>query len=446
MSTRKVNPDTNPEIFRKYDKTAKPIGYYPKIDRRIDYFQTEKQFNGMYAEDLDSFKKSNTEGRTFHRRNASTAELPKRPTSNALSNTCPSLMKSTSSSEYFYADKLKKGFQKYSGDDFKQAFVEVCRIQRTDTIGLQDIEGVVRATLGRDCPIWVIEKFVKLSESVSSYKRITWSNFRGVASRALTAAQIDCSTRKDKLPWLQWKPSADPTLAMAMDSGSTCYQDDFVPPATISCWAPGRSSTTRPLFIGSAKGTAHIPGFSAHIPVNLRNPKKYTYCMSEEPREVEHNLRLGRRTIGHDLCLRRRTELSICGQTGETFRSNCSKRLPFPSLSLWSCLENYVTRDLFVEVARGTLRSAQPDFLSFHWPPSLPNFSVPNTFFSSYSYLAPLSTQSTGKPETPTQQTTPLYDNFRVSADSPTSRIDIGVSFKVDDEIVEREAFIPISS
>lgn len=60
----------------------------------------------------------------------------------------------------------------------------------------------------------------------------------------------------------------------------------------------GLNKAAKVLCVGTTKGTYHIPGFRGHIPVNMRNPKKYEHGVGKEAHPVYNNLVLSQRGMG----------------------------------------------------------------------------------------------------------------------------------------------------
>eukprot|EP00607_Mallomonas_marina_P009758 CAMPEP_0182420802 /NCGR_PEP_ID=MMETSP1167-20130531/5880_1 /TAXON_ID=2988 /ORGANISM="Mallomonas Sp, Strain CCMP3275" /LENGTH=232 /DNA_ID=CAMNT_0024597261 /DNA_START=445 /DNA_END=1143 /DNA_ORIENTATION=- len=202
--------------------------------------------------------------------------------------------KTTSSVDHESPVKLKATVRNYQPDDFKAAFDEQSKRAGDNMIFLSDIGSVVLGTIGKDCPDWVIDKFVKLCENISSYKRVRWEDFRGIILEALAAAERDCSVRRDKPSWLT-RPAYVNRAGLPSVVNTSAYSCDFRPRTVgMNC-----AATTGHLFAGTSKASAHLPGFGGHVPSNTRNPKKQSYCNVENVKDLHRGHTLTSRAIGY---------------------------------------------------------------------------------------------------------------------------------------------------
>lgn len=219
-----------------------------------------------------------------------------------------------------YSNKLS------SGDDFWTAFEAISSKnngQGDDSyIRMHDIPEVIQKTLGYETPQFVIEKFVKLCKRAEVGGRVYWADFRRLAMPAMATAEADCTLKRELPPlvMLMTKPRMiDPDLG-PLRVPNSCYSDTFGPkfqdlmkhpesaPAVshytkflIKGEVPSEpelrpKSLLNPaaadLSAGTPKGTNQIPGYTGHMPQNIRNPRKHAHSGGEHLHPVVNSLRM----------------------------------------------------------------------------------------------------------------------------------------------------------
>lgn len=264
------------QTTRKFNVSSEqPLCTLKPFNRYNDPFETEMNSSTSYANNDQVSHKSNGIGTNRPKTSIKSLRQSGLPSMNSES----SPVRAMSAFCYNSPVLLKKGFQKCSGDDFKLSFDSNVKDRRDGFILLADVEKVVKETLGHDCPQWVIDKFIKLSESKASYKRLTWDDFRSIIDRALRSAELDCDGRPLTKPFWLTRPTTVDSSKLPRESVASAYVEDFRLRSTND------PASTSDLFTGTAKATRHPPGYGGHIPVDSRNPIKKDYCSATKPRE-----------------------------------------------------------------------------------------------------------------------------------------------------------------
>lgn len=290
-----VEPYSNRKYFNKFSGT---IGYYPDLVRKADPYQTEKDLNFSYVNSLSNSRKSDLLSNSFNYSRQNEAAQKKK------SSACFLHSKPTSS-DHFDIVKFKDHYSKKQAEDFKASFDKVAQKLQSDSIYKEDVQLVVRETLGEDTPYWVLDKFSLLSDKITTYRKISWNEFREAAHRTLMVIQKDCEPSRDKPTWLH-ATLKDPSISSAIHT--TCYQDDFnrkedelLPLPTMENTSNNtKFASTRILFVGTPKATNHISSYNGHIPITVRgNPLKLLHSNGDHIRPPQYDLRLTRPDIGH---------------------------------------------------------------------------------------------------------------------------------------------------
>jgi hypothetical protein len=139
-----------------------------------------------------------------------------------------------------------------------------------------------------------------------------------VIPKVVKAVQSECQFRRELPALLQLmnKPRAvDPAIG-ALGDLSTVYRDNFNKEKDLSFVdkaeefsftrqvdeaALSRSSLNKSaklLCAGSAKATLQLPGYTGHIPRNVRNPRKLEHCVGAVEHPVQNHLTLTQRGLG----------------------------------------------------------------------------------------------------------------------------------------------------
>jgi len=290
-----MEQDSHRRYFSKFSGT---IGYYPNLVRKADPYQTEKDLNLSYVNSLSSSRKSDLLRNSFNYSRQNDAIQTKK-SSECYLNPRPT------SSDHFDIVHLKDIYSKKQAEDFKASFDKVAQKLQSDSIYKEDVQLVVRETLGEDTPFWILDKFTLLSDKITTYRKISWNEFREAASRTLVVIQNDCEPSRDKPTWLRASVK-DPATSSAIHT--TCYQDDFnrkeddlVPLPTMQSTSTNtKYASTRILFVGTPKATNHVSSYNGHIPITVRgNPLKLLHSNGDHARPPQYDLRLTRPDIGH---------------------------------------------------------------------------------------------------------------------------------------------------
>lgn len=214
-----------------------------------------------------------------------------------------------------------------TGEDFEEAFLSVSQKGEYDGddcyIRMHEVKDVLMKVLGEDVPTFIVEKFNKLCKMAEVGGRVYWADFKRIAPNALVAANADCQVKNELPPlvMLMTKPRlTDPDLG-PMSAVNSCYSDTFGPtfdtltknPESV----PVTSTYTKflvkggivdmepklmpksilnpanaDLAAGTPKGTHQIPGFTGHMPINSRNPRKHEHSYGGSLHPVVNALRM----------------------------------------------------------------------------------------------------------------------------------------------------------
>jgi len=317
---------TIPQRDNKFQNWNGTHGYYQRADTRLQPYQTDNMRSMVYKQEdlLASSGICNTmrianKAQVVGKKGVGGAPEPARPTD---------FRRSVSHASYAdFVGLQAENWQKInSGDDFLPAFESVSSKndgQGDDSyIRMHDVVDVVQTALGDTTPQFVVEKFMKLCKRAEVGGRVYWADFRRLALSALAAATADCSLKREPPPLvlLMTKPRLiDPELG-PMAVVKTSYADTFgsnfktltanpesspamstytkfLVKGTVSTLSELRpKSILNPaaadLAAGTPKGTHQIPGYTGHMPQNVRNPRKLGHSHGDGLHPVVNSLRM----------------------------------------------------------------------------------------------------------------------------------------------------------
>jgi hypothetical protein len=318
---------TIPQRDNKFQNWNGTHGYYQRADVRLQPYQTDNMRSMVYKQ--EDLLASSGICNTMRIANKATVVGSKKGAGSAPEQPRPIDFK-RSISHQSYADFVglqTANWQKInSGDDFWPAFDSIASKndgQGDDSyIRMHDVMDVLHLALSDAVPQFVTEKFMKLCKRAEVGGRVYWADFRRLAISALVAATADCSLKKELPPlvMLMTKPRLiDPELG-PMTVVKTSYADTFgsnfstlmsepeSAPAmsTYTKFLVKKELSTAPelrpksmlnpaaadLAAGTPKGTHQIPGYTGHMPMNVRNPVKHGHSGGDHLHPVVNSLRM----------------------------------------------------------------------------------------------------------------------------------------------------------
>jgi hypothetical protein len=296
-------------------------GYYYRRDPTVTAYQTDNQSNMVYdSEEL----KSSTRCCNLMREVNKNQVLKVQPKSKfAQDSSRPkSLMRSNSSSCYIDAVEWKGIDPIAQEESFQAAFNSYANIS-DGTISVKDASHVIKVCLGDTTPQFILDKFGVLSWKASIGGRVHWVDFRDIITKAFESVDSDCSIKRETPPLvvMQNKARVVDTALGPFNPTSTVYRDTYNfdgKSAQVSLMQSHNltrgisndnimTQTTRKMVLnpaasvlgaGTTKGTDQIPGFSGHIPANLRNQRKVDHSDGSIIHPTVNNLMLTQKGMG----------------------------------------------------------------------------------------------------------------------------------------------------
>ncbi len=301
-------------------------GYYQRAETRVAPYKTDNMTSMVYKKD----DMRNSHGICHTMRLANRASVVRPEGAGEEEQHRPISFKRTIAHDSFVDFKglsQRSQSEVASGEDFESAFF--AQAQKGDYDGddcfirMDQIKYVLMNVIGEDVPLFIQEKFNKLCKRAEVGGRVYWADFKRLAPSALAAANADCSVKRELPPlvMLMTKPRlTDPDLG-PMSTVNSCYSDTFGPsfkqltanPTSV----PGTSSYTKflvkdgvvskepilmpksilnpangELSAGTPKGTYQVPGYTGHMPRNIRNPRKDHHSGGKELHPVVNSLRM----------------------------------------------------------------------------------------------------------------------------------------------------------
>ena len=314
----------------KFQNWNGEYGYYQRADTRLQPYRSDNMTSMVYKK--EDMRNSHGICHTMRLANRASVVRPEGPGS-AEPVRPISLKRSVNHDCYVdFKGLTRKGISAAtSGVDeaanFQGAFENIATKGDYDGddcyIRMDEVKDVLIAVLGETVPTYVTEKFMKLSKLAEVGGRVYWADFKRLAPSALLAASADCNVKKELPPLvlLMTKPRlTDPDMG-PMAKINSCYSDTFGPsfaqltkdPESV----PVTSSYTKflvkdgfvskepvlqprsilnpanaELSAGTPKGLSQIPGYTGHIPRNMRNPRKAAHSRGEFLHDVVNALRM----------------------------------------------------------------------------------------------------------------------------------------------------------
>ena len=316
----------------KFQNWNGEYGYYQRSDTRLQPYQTDNMRSMVYKN--DDMRNSHGICHTMRLANRASvvrpeglgSEEPSRPISlkRSVSHDCYVDFKGLTTRGMSSGNtcRVEEG-----GVDFQPAFEGIATKGDYDGddcyIRMSEMKDVLVAVLGETIPTYVTEKFMKLCKLAEVGGRLYWADFKRLAPSALLAASADCSVKRELPPlvMLMTKPRlTDPNMG-PMSKTNSCYSDTFGPsfaeltkdpesvPVTSSYTkflvkdgVVNKDPVLKPrsilnpanaeLSAGTPKGLSQIPGYTGHIPRNMRNPRKAAHSRGEALHDVVNALRM----------------------------------------------------------------------------------------------------------------------------------------------------------
>lgn len=194
--------------------------------------------------------------------------------------------------------QVRAEIDQYTPEDFQFAFDEVAKKK---VIQLHDIVAIVRGVMGADVPLWILNKFTSFGRQMSTYKELTWPQFRQIIIQVQTIVDHESSQGGKNIPeWIHGRPNTGTGLVAYRHNSS--YMADFKEDLLVNFedmkQNASKTGSTRDLFVGTSKDTFQLAGYSGHIPANTNNAKKALHSKGENMRPQPCYLRLVSERIG----------------------------------------------------------------------------------------------------------------------------------------------------
>eukprot|EP00602_Paraphysomonas_sp_CaronLab_P007479 CAMPEP_0185017700 /NCGR_PEP_ID=MMETSP1103-20130426/615_1 /TAXON_ID=36769 /ORGANISM="Paraphysomonas bandaiensis, Strain Caron Lab Isolate" /LENGTH=315 /DNA_ID=CAMNT_0027547237 /DNA_START=159 /DNA_END=1106 /DNA_ORIENTATION=+ len=263
--------------------------------RTFNPYSSDKDLSFGYAGDPATFKKAIANRSKFE--NAA-AKLIK--TRASMSDKKPAdVLDSFTKSMYRNPLDVKRGLSECTPEDFHEAFEYFAS---DGCILIHDVEDIVKGTLGKDVPQWILSKFDVLSRKAAHFKRVNWDQFRDIVFKVQSIGTSECNVTKAQIPDHLRPQTAPIGSGLVPYNNNSCYKTDYNATRFTDLSAfgetPKRIATTRELFLGTTKATDQLPGYGGHIPHNTFNMRKYEHSSGLKPRPQPCHLRLVSERLG----------------------------------------------------------------------------------------------------------------------------------------------------
>ncbi len=312
----------------KFQNWNGEYGYYQRAETRLPTYKTDNMTSMVYK--LEDQRASHGICSTMRLANRANVIRPEgareedaaRPLSlkRTVAHQCYIDFKGISSKYDCDNDTINKfelAFNQYSSKGNYDGDDCYCR--------MSNIKDILINVLGENIPQFIEEKFLKLCKRAEVSSRLYWADFKNIIPNAMIASQADCTVKRELPPlvMLMTKPRlTDPDLG-PMAIVKSCYGDTFGPTfkeLTTNPYSKTPKSdyskflvkdptkynqedlvlkpksilnpANEDLCAGTPKGSQQIPGYTGHMPRNLRNPRKQNHSSGDSLHPVVNALRM----------------------------------------------------------------------------------------------------------------------------------------------------------
>jgi hypothetical protein len=271
LETLKPPPTLPPGVTlesraNKFSGWSGANGYYGSGSRRLDVFKSDAKNSQDSTTDFQLFAQTYNMSKSLKNEQRGVTEAKVQREYSA------SLMRSTFQCEYGH---IRAEMGEFDMNKFREAFDGYCE-QGFGVINARNVERMVVEALGEYQPQYIYDKYIVLIRDEAINRKVTWESIESLVPKVAAIIAEECKPKREKPYMMGGKIAIDKGLGTG-DPLSTNYRDNFKDGhryPDVPGWKRIDGYMEKPLYYGTSKATAHIPGYSGHMPLNTLNPHK----------------------------------------------------------------------------------------------------------------------------------------------------------------------------